>query len=178
MTQQQILDAMGSTATESEAAEMTAILAERGIDSLDQISDAEFFALIPEAVRRSEKKAMTLSAKTPSDEFIRRALGDPAGFGLDRCLLCDGVADVIGKYVPGEAYAKRMGQKPGKQRVIVYGLCRLCTENPDWGDRIEAQFLHALEAQMNQQETEGTRNRGERRRDGRCRSSPRLPRGL
>lgn len=56
LTHREILDAIGSMATDAEADAMAEILAENGIESLSEIEDDEFFALIPEAIRRARGK--------------------------------------------------------------------------------------------------------------------------
>ena len=54
MTHLEVLDAMGSMATDEEADAMAAILSERSIESLNDISDETFFALIPDAIERAK----------------------------------------------------------------------------------------------------------------------------
>ena len=53
MSIQEIAERMGAATSDAEAAAMLEILRERGIDSPDQLSDEEFFALIPDAIERS-----------------------------------------------------------------------------------------------------------------------------
>ena len=60
-TKQNVMESMGSAATDEEAEAMMEILDEREIENLDDISDEEFFALIPLAVsptRKTESAAM------------------------------------------------------------------------------------------------------------------------
>lgn len=54
MTKRELLDAMGADATDEEADAMREILRKRGIDSLNEINDDDFLALIPEGHRTSE----------------------------------------------------------------------------------------------------------------------------
>ena len=54
MTTQGIMEAMGNMTTISEADAMAEILAERGITDLADISDEEFFALIPAALDQAK----------------------------------------------------------------------------------------------------------------------------
>lgn len=52
MSIQELAERMGATTSDAEAAAMIEILEERGIHSPDQLSDEEFFALIPDAIER------------------------------------------------------------------------------------------------------------------------------
>ena len=52
-TRRELLDAMGSQTTDADANAMWHLLAERGIDELDDISDEDFFALIPLALAKA-----------------------------------------------------------------------------------------------------------------------------
>lgn len=56
MSIQEIAERMGAATSDAEAAAMIEILQERGIDSPDQLSDEEFFALIPDAIERVGQK--------------------------------------------------------------------------------------------------------------------------
>jgi hypothetical protein len=53
-THMEIMDAMGSMASDAEADAMGKILRERGIEELSEVSDEEFFDLIPLAVERAK----------------------------------------------------------------------------------------------------------------------------
>ena len=55
ISDREILDAMGSMASDAEAAEMKKILKNRGIEDLEDISDSDFFKLTSEAVRRAKQ---------------------------------------------------------------------------------------------------------------------------
>lgn len=57
MSHTEILDAMGNIATDAEAEAMVEILRGRAIKSLDEISDEEWFALIPQAVENARQHA-------------------------------------------------------------------------------------------------------------------------
>ena len=56
MTIQDLAQAMGSMASEREAIAMQHILRERNLD-IDELSDEEFFSLIPEAIKRATETA-------------------------------------------------------------------------------------------------------------------------
>jgi len=53
LTVSEMMERMGSETTEYEAKAMLDILSRRGLD-IDDLSDSEFFALIPEAIRDTE----------------------------------------------------------------------------------------------------------------------------
>lgn len=57
---------MGADATDEEAAAMAAILKERGVDPAD-LSDEQFFALIPEAIERAAAQGLLLNAREVSE---------------------------------------------------------------------------------------------------------------
>jgi hypothetical protein len=53
----QLIELMGSATTDAEAEAMREILKERGLDP-DEMSDSEFFALIPEAIERAHRETV------------------------------------------------------------------------------------------------------------------------
>lgn len=58
MNIQELMQRCGSSATEAEAVAMAQILKARGfedIEDLDQLTDDEFFSLIPEAIKRAKE---------------------------------------------------------------------------------------------------------------------------
>jgi hypothetical protein len=50
------------------------------------------------------------------------------------CILCQGPADFVGTFTPDNA--ERFGAVSGKSRVIFYGICTACAQEPDF-DAIE-----------------------------------------
>lgn len=68
---------------------------------------------------------------------------------MSQCLLCGGASVVGGIFIPNEAFAKRIGQPKGKQRLVFYALCEACfaLPHPDRSDRIEAKLLREMTVQ-------------------------------
>ena len=51
---------------------------------------------------------------------------------LPGCLLCDGVVDVVGIFLPEHPHLwPGPPQVPGKLRVLFYGLCNRCMDIPE-----------------------------------------------
>jgi hypothetical protein len=63
----------------------------------------------------------------------------------DVCYLCDQLATHVGIFTPNRAFAKRIGEPEGKQRVVVYMLCDACMERPDRMQAVEAHLLRELQ---------------------------------
>jgi hypothetical protein len=66
---------------------------------------------------------------------------------VKNCLLCGKPAENFGVFIPDEAIKARLGTPVGKLRVIVYGFCSLCWENPDAPDRVEDIILRDVNVQ-------------------------------
>lgn len=66
---------------------------------------------------------------------------------MDSCCLCHAPGYVMGVFTPTQSFAKRIGQPPGKQRVVVYWLCPDCTEMTDVIDLVEQAMLRELQVQ-------------------------------
>jgi hypothetical protein len=65
----ELLQAMGSAATDDEAEAMEAVLTERGLD-WRSMPDEEFFALIPAAIGRSRKRFKTMADVRAANRLI------------------------------------------------------------------------------------------------------------
>jgi hypothetical protein len=61
------------------------------------------------------------------------------------CCLCGRPAKLVGVFAPDTAFAKRIGQPPGK--TVVYALCGSCAELPDWCARVERAMLRDMQVQ-------------------------------
>jgi hypothetical protein len=61
------------------------------------------------------------------------------------CLFCDRRPTLVGLWVLSEPYARRFGAPPGKQRVVVYALCRKCQRQPGYLKRVEAKITGEAE---------------------------------
>jgi hypothetical protein len=57
MTRNEILEAMGNLTSEPEAQAMEEILEERQLDPIE-MTDSEFFALIPQAIERAHRETV------------------------------------------------------------------------------------------------------------------------
>ena len=60
----------------------------------------------------------------------------------DFCLLCGGVPEVAGYFIPDDPVA--YGGKEGKKRIIQYCLCEQCRKKSGAQDRIEKAIKAAL----------------------------------
>lgn len=67
MSEKEVLEAMGNLATDAEAAAMIVVLGERGVKELDEISEQDFFALIPEALQRVGARGRLRNAGYPKN---------------------------------------------------------------------------------------------------------------
>jgi hypothetical protein len=61
------------------------------------------------------------------------------------CCLCGHAAKQIGVFSPNENFARRIGQRSGKQRIVMYGLCESCLRLPDRNARVEQAMLDDLQ---------------------------------
>ena len=68
-------------------------------------------------------------------------LRDPGRYGLTRCTICREPMAMVGIFFPVASFAQRLGEPPGKRRLMVYVLCEDCVRLPDWQARLEAIFL-------------------------------------
>jgi hypothetical protein len=67
---------------------------------------------------------------------------------VKNCLLCKQPALYCGIWIPTEADQKRLGTRPGKQRVVPYGMCESCWENqPASQTRVEEIIRRELTVQ-------------------------------
>src|SRR5262245_22919164 len=62
---------------------------------------------------------------------------------LTRCILCDAQAEIVGVFVPD--VPERWGARPGRGRIIAYGLCQPCFARPDKAARVEEAIRQGLE---------------------------------
>ena len=63
------------------------------------------------------------------------------------CLICKKPAAFFGVFYPTISFSKRIGAKPGKTRLVGYGMCDVCMENPTMPDQVEDLILKALQVQ-------------------------------
>ena len=77
-------------------------------------------------------------------EILKYALRNPQKYGIDTCSLCAGKIKIVAIFTPTESFARRIGQPPEKQRIIVYGLCEPCSKLPDLAAKVEAAMLRDL----------------------------------
>lgn len=63
------------------------------------------------------------------------------------CFLCSGKTAVFGLWKVPPQQAKLVGQPEGKQRVICFGLCDACSEDPLVQERVEQKHIGNLQAQ-------------------------------
>lgn len=66
---------------------------------------------------------------------------------IKNCILCGEPAENVVVFIPDEAIKVRLGTPPGKRRVIPYGCCSLCWEDPNAPDRAEEIILRKLSVQ-------------------------------
>lgn len=66
---------------------------------------------------------------------------------VKNCLICGKLAENLGTFLPDAAFQKRIGGRPDKQRVIPYGVCDVCVEDPNTPSRVEDMVLHDLQVQ-------------------------------
>ncbi|HYI92017.1 MAG TPA: hypothetical protein VEX68_00595 [Bryobacteraceae bacterium] len=76
--------------------------------------------------------------------FLATVRSNPKRYGIHECKLCGRPMTQVCIFVPTDhSFALRIGQKSGKTRVVLYGLCDACLLLPDRNERIEAGMVKA-----------------------------------
>ena len=79
-----------------------------------------------------------------TQKILTDALLNPGRYGVKGCAICKGPFVVTALFNPPESFARRIGQPDGKKRLIVYGLCKPCSEIPNVADRVEEEILREM----------------------------------
>jgi hypothetical protein len=76
---------------------------------------------------------------------VQDVIDHPQDYGLRVCSFC-GVNPIymVAVFIPNEQFAKRIGQPPGKERLVVYALCENCFAMPDKEKRAEDAILEQM----------------------------------
>jgi hypothetical protein len=90
------------------------------------------------------KRRKPLSDSQLGDYAYLKMLEDPIKREAP-CCLCGAPGNLIGIWVPSPATRKRLGEPPGKNRMIGYKLCSTCHDDPSSTARIENAILHDLQ---------------------------------
>lgn len=75
---------------------------------------------------------------TGDAETLKAILNDPPPH-VRECVLCKNPAHLLGVYKPGDP--KTVQAPAGKTRLIIYGLCEGCAQQPDSAVRVEEKIL-------------------------------------
>ena len=91
----------------------------------------------------SKTYARQKASRLTIEERLNDVLRNPEKFGIKRCTLCREPLSSVCIFHPNEEFAKKIGQPGGKQRLVAYGLCKKCSDNPDHINAIEQGILVA-----------------------------------
>ncbi len=98
-------------------------------------------------MRRLDRKRAKERKQLSDEEKIAAALRDPRAHGVTGCLLCGGPFSITALFTTTPEFGKRIGAPPGKQRVLVYGMCEGCRELPNSVELVESKILSVATVQ-------------------------------
>ncbi|GAC1700004.1 MAG: hypothetical protein NVS9B4_00580 [Candidatus Acidiferrum sp.] len=80
------------------------------------------------------------------DEMMKyfKQLHSSPGYAGQPCCICGVLTGNVGMFLPNQKSHAKFGGKPGKQRIIVYGLCDTCHAQDKAQDIVEEALLKDL----------------------------------
>jgi len=104
----------------------------------------------------TKKSVLIDEAESILQQVLRRGAAPPAQVRAIRkffdsrpnpCCLCGTLTHSFGIFEPNPPFAARIGEPPGKRRLIFYSVCNECIGEPDMPSQIERAMLRDLQVQ-------------------------------
>jgi hypothetical protein len=94
--------------------------------------------------RENVEQRIGLGGAKEFERMLADFIKNPRRYGFTRCL-CGRPPRYLALFEPTHAFAKRIGQPKGKQRLLLYALCQECAEGPQ--ERVEQAIVRELGVQ-------------------------------